>query len=39
MIADDMVIEIRKRYGTNRDVTIEVSEDNENGCIVNYPGS
>ena len=39
MIADDMIIEIRKRYGTNRDVVIEVSEDNENGCVVTYPGS
>ena len=39
MIADDMVIEIRKRYGTNREVIIEVSEDNENGCVVTYPRS
>ena len=39
MIADELVLEIRLKYGTNRDVTIEVSEDNENGCIVNYPGS
>ena len=39
MIADDMVIEIRKRYGTNREVIIEVSEDNENGCMVTYPRS
>ena len=39
MISDDIIIEIRKRYGTNRNVTIEVSEDNENGCIVTYPRS
>ena len=39
MIADEIVLEIRTKYGTNRDVTIEVSEDNENGCIVNYPRS
>ena len=39
MVADNMIIEIRKRYGTKRDVVIEVSEDNENGCVVTYPGS
>jgi len=39
MIADDIALEIRTKYGTARDVTIEVSEDNENGCIVTYPRS
>ena len=39
MIADDIVLEIRMKYGTSRDITIEVSEDNENGCFVTYPGN
>ena len=38
MIADELCLEIRKRYGTKRHVAIEVSEDNENGCHVDYPG-
>ena len=37
MIADDMFLEIRKRYGSNREVHIEVSEDGENGCVVTFP--
>ena len=39
MIADDIVLEIRMKYGTSRFITIEVSEDNENGCFVTYPGN
>ena len=35
MIADELCLEIRKRYGSKRDIQIEVSEDNENGCIDN----
>ena len=35
MIADDLYIQIAGRY-PGRDVTIEVSEDGENGCIINY---
>ena len=38
MIADELCLEIRKRYGSKRDIQIEVSEDNENGCQVFYPG-
>ena len=38
MIADELYLRIRERYGNRRDVTIEVSEDNENGCHVRYPG-
>ena len=37
MIADDLYLEIRKRYGSNREVHIEVSEDGENGCVVTFP--
>ena len=36
MIADELYLRIRERYGNRRDVTIEVSEDNENGCHVQY---
>ena len=28
MIADELCLEIRKRYGSKRDIQIEVSEDN-----------
>jgi len=35
MIADDLYIQIAARY-PNRNVTIEVSEDGENGCVINY---
>ena len=35
MIADDLYVQIAGRY-PNRDVTIEVSEDGENGCVINY---
>ena len=37
MIADDLFLEIRKKYGSGREVTIEVSEDGENGCVVTFP--
>jgi hypothetical protein len=35
MIADDLYIQIAARY-PGRDVTIEVSEDGENGCVIHY---
>lgn len=35
MIADDLYLQIAARY-TNRAVTIEVSEDGENGCSITY---
>jgi hypothetical protein len=35
MMADDLYIQIAGRY-PDRNVTIEVSEDGENGCVINY---
>jgi hypothetical protein len=35
MIADDLYVQIAARY-PGRNVTIEVSEDGENGCVINY---
>ena len=35
MMADDLYVQIASRY-PNRCVTIEVSEDGENGCTINY---
>ena len=35
MIADDLYVQIANRY-PDRCVTIEVSEDGENGCTINY---
>jgi len=35
MIADDLYVQIAARY-PNRAVTIEVSEDGENGCSISY---
>ena len=35
MIADDLYIHIADRY-PGRDVEISVSEDNENGCVIEY---
>jgi hypothetical protein len=35
MIADDLYTSIAERY-PNRAVTIEVAEDGENGCLINY---
>ena len=35
MIADELYTKIAERY-PNRDVSIEVSEDGENGCLVHY---
>ena len=35
MIADDLYLQIAARY-PNRAVTIDVSEDGENGCTINY---
>ena len=35
MIADDLYLQIAEKY-PNRDVHIEVSEDGENGCYVEY---
>tara|TARA_R110000868_G_scaffold374623_1_gene639116 strand:+ start:137 stop:607 length:471 start_codon:yes stop_codon:yes gene_type:complete len=37
MIADEMFVAISTKYGSNRDVHIEVSEDGENGCVVTFP--
>lgn len=36
MIADDLYLRIAARY-PDRAVTIEVSEDGENGCLIDYP--
>jgi hypothetical protein len=36
MIADDMFDQIAQRF-PDREVSIEVSEDGENGCLVCYP--
>jgi hypothetical protein len=38
MIADELYTKIAERY-PNRDVSIEVSEDGENGCLINYNNS
>jgi hypothetical protein len=35
MMADDLYIQISRRY-PGRNVTIEVSEDGENGCVIHY---
>jgi hypothetical protein len=35
MIADDLYQAIAERY-PDRDITIEVSEDGENGCVIDY---
>jgi hypothetical protein len=35
MIADDLYVQIAGRY-PERNVTIEVSEDGENGCVIHY---
>lgn len=35
MIADDLYLQIAQRY-PNRDIHIDVSEDGENGCYVEY---
>ena len=35
MIADDLYVQIANRY-PGRNVTISVSEDNENGCVITY---
>jgi hypothetical protein len=35
MIADDLYIKVADKYPM-RDVTIEVSEDGENGCLIEY---
>ena len=38
MIADELATEIQVKY-PNRDIKISVSEDNENGCEIDYPYS
>jgi hypothetical protein len=35
MIADDLYVQIASKF-PNRNVTISVSEDNENGCVITY---
>jgi hypothetical protein len=37
MLADDLYLKLTERYGTNRNMEIEVSEDGECGCLVRYP--
>jgi len=36
MLADDLYLQLAKRY-PDRAMTIEVSEDGENGCLIKYP--
>ena len=36
MMADELYQQIAKRY-PNRSIIIEVSEDGENGCVIEYP--
>jgi len=38
MIADELYVQIFSKY-PGRDVTIEVSEDGENGCFIEYPNT
>jgi len=38
MIADDLYESIFSKF-PNREVHIEVSEDKENGCLIQYPGN
>ena len=38
MIADDLYVQIANRY-PGRNVTISVSEDNENGCFIKFPST
>jgi hypothetical protein len=35
MIADELYTKIAERY-PNRDVSISIAEDNENGCLIYY---
>ncbi len=35
MIADDLYVQIAERY-PNRNVSIQVAEDGENGCLIHY---
>jgi len=40
MIAEDLHLKLVERYkGENRRITIEVSEDGENGCIIQFPAT
>lgn len=37
MLADDLYLKLADRYGTQRIMEIEVSEDGECGCVIRYP--
>lgn len=37
MLADDLYLKLAERYGTQRIMEIEVSEDGECGCVIRYP--
>lgn len=37
MLADDLYLKLVDRYGTQRRMEIEVSEDGECGCVIRYP--
>lgn len=39
MLADDLYLKLAARYGTQRAMEIEVSEDGECGCVIKYPSS
>lgn len=35
-IAENIIEFVKKTYGDNRDIIVEVSEDGENGCVLMY---
>lgn len=37
MLADDLYLKLAERWGTQRRMEIEVSEDGECGCVIRYP--
>lgn len=37
MLADDLYLKLIERYGTQRYIEIEISEDGECGCVISYP--
>ena len=39
MLADDLYDQLTSRFGTSREMVIEVSEDGECGCVIRYPAS
>lgn len=36
MIARELVIQLQNRHGTHREIQVDVSEDGENGAVVEY---